>query len=63
MPHRDRLQSERQTSPPPGTDLLYALDDADSPTQLTVYPADTDHVTTTWISAAITDAVDLWEAA
>lgn len=64
MPDSDQVSAPAERFiAPPSFELTYAFDDSDEPTEVTVFPADRDDVTTTWISIDFDHAVDLRDTA
>lgn len=43
----------------PTFELVYYYDDAEAPSEITVFDPEADDITTEWITAATEDAVDL----
>ena len=59
---RDDFRDPALTEPfddAPAAELAFAVDDADAPTEVTVYPEDDVDVTTTWLTIDVDHVVDL----
>jgi len=59
---RDHGTGDRAEEPG-SVELVYALDDESNPRRITVFPRETDDVTTTWITMDVAHAVDPFEMA